>query len=139
MKIINYALCFIENQEGKFLLQLRDNKPNILFPGHWGLFGGRLEGRENYEQGLLREVEEEIGLILNKNSLKFMFDNSFLNRVGKVFHVKLNLDLDKIKKDQTEGQDAVLFTKEELINLKEPAIPEIRMFQEILKKELISL
>jgi len=32
----------LENREGKVLLQLRDNRPDILFPNLWGTFGGEI-------------------------------------------------------------------------------------------------
>ncbi|TAK61248.1 MAG: NUDIX domain-containing protein [Dehalococcoidia bacterium] len=51
---------------GRLLLQLRDDKPDIVNPGLWGSFGGRLEPhetdeRETPEEGFLREMEEELG------------------------------------------------------------------------------
>jgi len=39
---------------------LRDDKPGIPYPGHWGLFGGHLELGETPEEGLKRELLEEI-------------------------------------------------------------------------------
>ena len=30
--------------DGKILLQLRDEKPDIFYPGLWGLFGGSVDG-----------------------------------------------------------------------------------------------
>lgn len=48
-------------RDGKFLSQLRDNIAGIVYPGHWGLFGGHLEAGETPEIALLRELEEEIG------------------------------------------------------------------------------
>jgi 8-oxo-dGTP pyrophosphatase MutT (NUDIX family) len=47
-----------------YLLQLRDNRPDIFFPDHWGLFGGAVEPGESEETALLRELEEELGLEL---------------------------------------------------------------------------
>ena len=52
--------------EGRFLLQLRDDKPGIVNPGMWGSFGGRVEphetdARETPDQGFLREMQEELG------------------------------------------------------------------------------
>lgn len=47
-------------QDGQFLMQLRDDVPGILYPGHWGLFGGHLEPGESPEVGLRRELIEEI-------------------------------------------------------------------------------
>ncbi|MBW4441329.1 MAG: NUDIX hydrolase [Plectolyngbya sp. WJT66-NPBG17] len=44
----------------QFLLQLRDNIPNIAYPGHWGLFGGHIEQDESPEIAVVRELQEEI-------------------------------------------------------------------------------
>ena len=36
------ALAMLE-REGRWLLQLRDDIDSIIYPGHWGLFGGHLD------------------------------------------------------------------------------------------------
>ena len=46
----------------KYLLQLRDNKKNIFFPGFWGLFGGRLDKNELHSKTIMREIKEETNL-----------------------------------------------------------------------------
>jgi 8-oxo-dGTP pyrophosphatase MutT (NUDIX family) len=49
---------------GRVLMQLRDDDPSIMFPGHWGLTGGAsLEG-ESPEETARREVREETGIDL---------------------------------------------------------------------------
>ena len=53
-------------QNNQFLLQLRDNIPNIVYPGHWGLFGGHLEAGESPEIAVKRELLEEIGYMPSK-------------------------------------------------------------------------
>ncbi len=47
-------------QRDQFLLQLRDDIPNIAYPGHWGLFGGHIELNESPEIAIMRELQEEI-------------------------------------------------------------------------------
>jgi 8-oxo-dGTP pyrophosphatase MutT (NUDIX family) len=50
----------ILHQADRFLMQLRDDDPRILYPGVWGLFGGHLEAGETPEAAVIREVWEEI-------------------------------------------------------------------------------
>ncbi|MCM1983940.1 NUDIX hydrolase [Lyngbya confervoides] len=59
MKRVAIAILYQRNP-WRFLMQLRDPLPTIVYPGHWGLFGGHLEPGESPEQGLRRELWEEI-------------------------------------------------------------------------------
>ena len=62
MKEIAQVLLF--DREGRLLIYLRDNKPEIPFPDHWDFFGGHIEAGETPEQALAREVGEELGVRL---------------------------------------------------------------------------
>jgi 8-oxo-dGTP pyrophosphatase MutT (NUDIX family) len=58
-----FAAALITDQHGRYLLQLRDDKPGILHPGAWGLFGGAIEPGESPAEAVERELIEEIGLL----------------------------------------------------------------------------
>ncbi len=58
-QLISVAVAII-HQEGKYLMQLRDDIPNIVHPGVWGFFGGHIELEEEPEAALRRELIEEI-------------------------------------------------------------------------------
>lgn len=58
----------------RYLLQLRDDVPNIWYPGHWGLFGGAVDAGEDEIAALRRELREELELELQTAELFVRFD-----------------------------------------------------------------
>ncbi|MBS0534411.1 MAG: NUDIX domain-containing protein [Proteobacteria bacterium] len=56
------AAAIIVTEDGRYLLQLRDDIPPIWYPGHWGLFGGAVDPGEDEIQALRRELREELEL-----------------------------------------------------------------------------
>ena len=48
-------------EDARYVMQLRDLKPDIFYPGHWGLFGGAIDAGESETDALRRELEEELG------------------------------------------------------------------------------
>jgi ADP-ribose pyrophosphatase YjhB (NUDIX family) len=60
--------------DGRYLCQLRDQRPDIFFPGHWGLFGGAVEPGETECQALIRELDEELALSAREMRLFTRFD-----------------------------------------------------------------
>jgi 8-oxo-dGTP diphosphatase len=97
-------------QNDKFLMQLRDNIPNIAAAGCWGLFGGHLEPGETPEVALVREVIEEIGYEL-PSFAKFGFypDEKVIRHV---YQAPLLMGLDQLVLH--EGWDMGLLTPEDI-------------------------
>src|SRR5438477_11641273 len=52
------------NAERKILLQQRDDRPDLSFPGYWTTFGGKVEDGETPDEAIRRELLEEIELDL---------------------------------------------------------------------------
>ena len=54
--------AIIRLDDGRYLLQCRDESRGIWYPGHWGCFGGAVDQGETPEQALVRELNEELNL-----------------------------------------------------------------------------
>ena len=102
---VEVAIAII-HQDGKFLMQLRDDLPNIFFPGHWGFFGGHLEPGEDADTGVRRELFEEIGYVPNTITL---FERTEDDRVIRHFYqTELTVPVKNLALN--EGQDIGLCT-----------------------------
>lgn len=77
-KFRDAAAAIIYLDDGRYLMQHRDDKPGIFYPDHWGLFGGAMELGENAETALRRELKEEIDLDVSElrhfTRMNFGFD-----------------------------------------------------------------
>jgi 8-oxo-dGTP pyrophosphatase MutT (NUDIX family) len=54
------AAALLVTADGRYLMQHRDDKPGILLPGHWALFGGAVDPGEPGDEAIRRELEEEL-------------------------------------------------------------------------------
>ena len=98
-------------QDKKFLMQLRENIPGILYPGYWGFFGGHMEHGETPCATLKRELLEEINYELPATFSEFGIysDNKVIRYV---FHAPLLVQLDKLT--LSEGWDIGLVPLEDV-------------------------
>ncbi|WP_201449677.1 NUDIX domain-containing protein [Bradyrhizobium sp. Ai1a-2] len=66
------AAAIVIDTDGRFLMQLRDNKPGIVDPGKISLFGGRREGNESFKDCVAREIHEELGCYLPPERFEYL-------------------------------------------------------------------
>lgn len=123
------AQIIFENDQGEFLLYLRDGKPGIPFPHHWDLIGGHVEEGETPEEALIREVKEEIDF----NLIDYTFFKEYLCLEGDaypnikfIYTGRIHLPLEEIP--LLEGDRLQFFTREE--------IPDVK-FANILKRIML--
>jgi 8-oxo-dGTP diphosphatase len=97
-------------QEDKFLMQLRDNIPGIVYPGYWGLFGGHIEPGETPDVAVKREVLEEITYTLPPYfEFRCYADDVAIRHV---FHAPLLVELNQLTLN--EGWDMGLLTPKDI-------------------------
>lgn len=110
---IHHVAIAILYRDNKFLMQLRDNIPTIVYPGYWAFFGGHIEPGETPEVAVRREVLEEINYTLPAKIYEFGCYKSE-TAVRHVFHAPLEVDLNQLV--LTEGWDMGLLTPEDIRN-----------------------
>ena len=112
------ASVILMDSKLRVLLYLRDDKPEIPYPGCWDLLGGKVEPGESPEQCIKREVLEEIGFDLKTPKLF-----KVCNMADRLEHTYWTMhDLDIAKTPLHEGQRLQWFTQSELV-----AIPDTQI------------
>lgn len=95
------VLVFIQNSNGKFLIQKRSELKN----GKYATTGGHPKSGENSIQGIISEVKEEIGLELQPKDLKLYYSNrSDKERVfWDDYYIKMDIEnIDNLKLQKEE-------------------------------------
>lgn len=64
--VIPQAAVILPYRDGKILMQLRDDKEGIVFPGRWGFFSGAVELGETPLECAYREFHEELDCVVDK-------------------------------------------------------------------------
>jgi 8-oxo-dGTP pyrophosphatase MutT (NUDIX family) len=94
----------------RFLMQLRDNIPGILYPGCWGFFGGHLEPGETPEAAMQRELIEEISYAPPSFAKFRCYADT--KAIRHIYHAPLTVGLDRLVLQ--EGWDLGFLTPEEI-------------------------
>lgn len=109
MDIPQVAIAIL-HQDDRFLMQLRDDIPGIVYPGQWGFFGGHIEPGELPLAAVRRELMEEIRYAPAVVTLFQIYESPQVIR--HVFVVPLTVPVGEL--ELHEGWDLGLFTIEEV-------------------------
>ncbi len=114
----------ILHRAGRVLLQHRDDRPDIVWPGAWAIFGGHVEPGEEPEAAARREIDEELGLRLT-GRLPLVYHEVRNGRERFFYAAALTVAPEELH--QTEGQGMALLAPEEL-----DSYPVVPLHREIL-------
>lgn len=136
MREVVVIVPYVEN---RVLMQLRDEKAHIVFPGHWGFFGGSLNSGEPASQGAGRELFEETSY--KPSQLHYLSTDrigSHNDRISHSFYCALSEPLEHL--ELNEGSDWGLFSLAEVkstrlysdrFDREYPVIPEAYLFNTV--------
>jgi len=111
-KEVVVILPYVNN---KVLLQLRDIKEGISFPGCWGFFGGSIDSGETPNDASARELYEETGYkpeIMHKLGVEIIPDLG--NTISHAYYCQLTIPVIEIQLN--EGLDYGLFSFEKIMS-----------------------
>lgn len=70
-RYILVVVVWMQNSKGELLIQQRSFTKNS-YPGKWATTGGHPKSGETSIQGMLTEINEELGIIVKENELEFI-------------------------------------------------------------------
>ena len=108
----------------KYILQLRENKPDIAAPGQWSLFGGKKKTDETPLEAILREIREEL-LIETPGYRYLWFADYFAAFEGEVIRTWFFCsDVSSVWAEHKlmEGQSVGIFHFKDISDLGMPAV-----------------
>lgn len=105
-------------EDGRYLLQHRDDLPNIWYPDHWGCFGGAVDLGETPDIALIRELLEELELKVEVPEVFVQFDFD-LEGIGKGKYFRkyfvISLKYEKLRNLQLhEGKEIGIYSGDEV-------------------------
>lgn len=111
------AMLIVVTEDGRLLLHLRDDRPEVVHPGCWAGFGGALEPGETPLEGVRREMLEETGIaVTDPVHLGDVRDLEGTGRLVALFYVVGGVDPAEV--ELTEGVEVRLFEPDEVPALK---------------------
>lgn len=89
-------------KDDNMFLTVRRNENDDLFPGEWEFPGGHLEEGETLEEGLKRELEEEIGFTCDTKPIITHYYDEIKMKNGETVHdleIDFIINVDRSKVD----------------------------------------
>ena len=104
---------FIENEQGKFLLQKRVAQKD----DKWATTGGHPKSGESSLQGIVTEIEEELGVSVKENELTLFKTIQTEDDFVDLYYLRKNIDIKDIKIQEDEVEKVMWATREEIDKL----------------------
>ncbi len=129
---IAVGVIFIENDKGEFLIQKTSKEKG----GEFSSTGGHIDSGETPIESIRREVEEELGINVDNDTIKEYGFIQYDMPLRFIFYLKKNIDLKDVKV-QKEEVDYVKYMSvdeiERLIDTKEMLESHGIMFEKLLE------
>lgn len=130
-----YAGAVVIANDGSILCQLRDNKPGIIYPGHWSCApGGHVEADELPGNAIIRELFEEFEIRVTGLEKFATLVETEENIIGTyhAYSAYLSASVDQVVCN--EGVKVEFFCIEEALRLKQHPVSK-KILLEFIKRK----
>lgn len=135
--------AFIFNNKNEILMQKRSSIKK-QHPNTWAICAGHVDLGESPEDGMLREIQEEIGVKFNKEDLEYGFlekrCEEFPNRINNCFsytyYIKSDLRIEDCKIELSELSELKYFTLDEFKDMIKTNSPKNVYYYKEYKEEV---
>lgn len=107
------AVIFIENEEGKFLMQKTSKEKGYKYSST----GGHVDSGETPLQAIKREVKEEIGIDISKDNIQELGYLLYDAPIRYMYYLKKNINIKDIKLQQEEVDHIEYMNQEQIKKL----------------------
>lgn len=121
----------IVNDNNEVLLQKRSRFKRVN-PSKWGICGGKVDFGESTLDAGVRETLEEIGVLVDKNELKFLNNAITEKAYFTVYYTRKNVDLQKCKLQEEEVEDIKYFKLSEVETLDNEGVEWLEHLKKII-------
>lgn len=109
-------LC-IFNDKNELLIQRR-SKQKQSWAGRWDITcGGQVQSSESAGEAIRRELNEELGVDIDFSKIRPAISFHYFEGVDHVYIIKQNMDVNKLKFNDSEVIDAKYASREEVLEL----------------------
>ena len=107
------VVVWIENSNNEFLIQKTSLKKYHM----WGTTGGHPKSGESSLEGIIQEVKEELGLIINPNDFTLFKTIKTEDDFVDLYYVKHDFDLDDITIQEEEVEEVKWASRKDIDTL----------------------
>ncbi|MBO6243048.1 MAG: NUDIX domain-containing protein [Clostridia bacterium] len=104
------VVIFIQNEEGKFLIQKRVKEKD----GKWATTGGHPVSGESSKQGIITEIKEELGIDVENENIQLFKTIKTEDDFVDLYYLKENVNIENIVVQQEEVEKAKWASIEEI-------------------------
>lgn len=104
------VVIFIQNNKNEFLLQKRVKDKD----GKWATTGGHPVSGETSKQGIITEIKEELGINVVEENVELFKTIKTEDDFVDIYYLKEDIDINEIKIQKEEVEDAKWATIEEI-------------------------